>query len=571
MTSIFLLFSSYRSTSYPVLNTEGDEEERTAMMPLPPAAGDEIIEDPAVERQFSSSATTKPCWKTTRRRRGGVGVVIAALMFLALLVGTKWIHLDASAAFYSFLPATGVSSFSRPGSASRRTRSSMAPPIPIPFSCGNDTSTPTTLCRATPSAPSASSSSQKRKQYSPGVPPPWCPDYFRHIHADLEPWRATGITREVLESAQPHAEFRLVVVSGRAYVETYRPSFQTRDVFTQWGVLQLLARYPGRVSDVDIMFSSWDVPEPAMHPPDYYPDKSSMPPLFRYCKDEKVDLAILWPDWSFWGWPEVNVRPWGPIMEEFVRENARLRWPDREPYAFWKGNPVVAWARQELMRCNNDSATGKDWNARLFTQDWDNATRNGFKDSNLADQCRYRYKIYVQGRTWSVSEKYILACDSPMLVIDTTFKDFFSRGLVAGKHYWPIDPANKCSAVKSAVDWGNSHPAQARRIGEEGSGFARDEMDMEYVYEYMLHVLTRYAALLRYRPTVPEKAVELCPESMACPAQGRDKEFMMESRERYVAGYEPCTLPPPFTAEDTREVAAREEDVRSKVAKMEGR
>jgi protein glucosyltransferase len=39
-----------------------------------------------------------------------------------------------------------------------------------------------------------------------------------------------------------------------------------------------------------------------------------------------------------------------------------------------------------------------------------------------------------------------------------------------------------------------------------------------------------------------------------------------------VATYEPCTLPPPFTAEETREMAAREEDVRRKIAnKMEGR
>jgi protein glucosyltransferase len=99
----------------------------------------------------------------------------------------------------------------------------------------------------------------------------------------------------------------------------------------------------------------------------------------------------------------------------------------------------------------------------------------------------------------------------------------------------------------------------------------REEMDMDCVYGYMLHVLRRYAALLRYKPTVPEKAVEICPESLACPNQGRDREFMMESREKNVAEYEPCTLLPPFTVEETREMAAREEDVRMKVGKMKGR
>uniref|UniRef100_A0ACD5XX20 Uncharacterized protein n=1 Tax=Avena sativa TaxID=4498 RepID=A0ACD5XX20_AVESA len=490
--------------------------------------------------------------------RGGVGVVIGTLVCLAFLVGTKWIDHDA-------VPATGgVGTSGCPGRNPGRTQSSTVPLVPVPFSCGNNTSTPTALCGGSPPA-----RKHEQKQYAPGIPPAWCPDYFRHIHTDLEPWRtAGGITRDAVERAQPHAYFRLVVSGGRAYVEKYRDSFQTRDVLTQWGILQLLARYPGRVPDVDIMFSTGDMPE--LRAADFHdhPDDppSSWPPLFRYCKGRTMNLAVLWPDWSFWGWPEVNIRPWAPLLEDIVRENARLRWPDREPYAFWKGNPDMAEVRMDLFRCHNGSAgAGK---ARLFRQDWNAASRNGFNDSDLATQCRYRYKIYVEGQSWSASEKYILACDSPMLAIDTRFQDFFSRGLVAGKHYWPIDPANKCRAIDFAVDWGNANPVRSRWIGEEGSGFTRKEMDMDHVYEYMLHVLTQYAALLRYKPTVPENALELCPQSMACSTSGRQREFMMESRERYVARYEPCTLPPPFTSQEASHMAATEQDVRSRLVNM---
>jgi len=180
-----------------------------------------------------------------------------------------------------------------------------------------------------------------------------------------------------------------------------------------------------------------------------------------------------------------------------------------------------------------------------------------------------RYKIYVQGRGWSVSQKYILACGSPMLRVDTPFLDFFSRGFVPGRHYWPIDSARMCPSIKFAVDWGNAHQAQAQRMGEEGSSFARDELSMDYVYDYMLHLLTRYAGLLRYRPTVPENATELCLESMACPADGRAREFMMESMEKYVADYEPCALPEPFTADELAELAQRDMEMRSKMKRME--
>ncbi|KAJ0724100.1 putative glycosyl transferase CAP10 domain-containing protein [Helianthus annuus] len=61
-----------------------------------------------------------------------------------------------------------------------------------------------------------------------------CPEYFRWIHEDLKPWKETGITEEMVLSAKRTANFHLVILNGRAYVETYEKSFQSRDVFTLW-------------------------------------------------------------------------------------------------------------------------------------------------------------------------------------------------------------------------------------------------------------------------------------------------------------------------------------------------
>jgi hypothetical protein len=68
-----------------------------------------------------------------------------------------------------------------------------------------------------------------------------------------------------------------------------------------------------------------------------------------------------------------------------------------------------------------------------------------------------RYKIYIEGSAWSVSEKYILACDSMTLVVKPKYYDFFSRVLMPTQHYWPVHDDRKCSSIKHAVDWGNSH------------------------------------------------------------------------------------------------------------------
>lgn len=39
---------------------------------------------------------------------------------------------------------------------------------------------------------------------------------------------------------------------------------------------------------------------------------------------------------------------------------------DREPYAYWKGNPVVAETRMDLLKCNVSDK--QDWNARVYAQ-----------------------------------------------------------------------------------------------------------------------------------------------------------------------------------------------------------
>ena len=68
-----------------------------------------------------------------------------------------------------------------------------------------------------------------------------------------------------------------------------------------------------------------------------------------------------------------------------------------------------------------------------------------------------RYKVYIEGYAWSVSEKYILACDSPTLLVKPRYYDFFTRSLQPLQHYWPIRDTDKCKSIKHAVDWGNNH------------------------------------------------------------------------------------------------------------------
>ncbi|KAF7009991.1 hypothetical protein CFC21_024469 [Triticum aestivum] len=406
-------------------------------------------------------------------------------------------------------------------------------------------------CRSAPDLLPATATAARSPSYSS------CPSYFRFIHEDLRPWRAAGgVTRAMLARARATASFRLVVLNGRAFVQRFRPAFQTRDLFTIWGILQLLRRYPGRVPDLDLMFDCVDWPVVRTH---LYRGEHAlfMPPLFRYCGDDRT-LDIVFPDWSFWGWPEINIKPWDALHKDLKDGNSKVRWFSREPYAYWKGNAAVATSRQELVKCNVSST--QDWNARIYTQDWFKESKEGYKTSNLESQCTHRYKIYIEGSAWSISQKYILACDSMTLLVTPKYYDFFSRSLMPLQHYWPVRNENKCASIQYAVDWGNSHKQLAQRIGKEASDFVQQEVNMDHVYDYMLHLLTEYAKLLKFKPTKPPEAVEVCPESLVCQAEGTEKKFLMESMVKSAYDSGPCDLPPPFNPQELTMLKQRKEN-----------
>ncbi|KAJ0053646.1 hypothetical protein Pint_00403 [Pistacia integerrima] len=393
-----------------------------------------------------------------------------------------------------------------------------------------------------------------------------CPDYFRWIHKDLQPWKKSGITREMVESGKDHAHFRLVIVEGKAYVEKYKTPYQTRDLFTMWGILQLLRFYPGKVPDLELMF--WCEDRPVIHKNDYQgPNATFPPPVFHYCGHQE-SLDIVFPDWTFWGWAETNIKPWGSILEDLKEGNKRIQWQDRVPYAYWKGNPHVSDTRGDLMKCNVSER--RDWNARLHIQDWNKEMEEGYKNSKLEDQCTHRYKIFVEGAAWSVSDKYILACDSMTLVLEPEYYDFFIRSIMPMKHYWPIRTTRKCRDIKFAVDWGNKHSHQAQAIGKEGSKYIQEQLKMKYVYDYMLHLLIEYAKLLKFKPRITEGAKQICSQTMACSQDGLWKQFMVESMVNSSSETVPCSLPSPFEPVAVQAFLENKEMVKKQVEMWEG-
>ncbi|ERN14951.1 protein O-glucosyltransferase 1 [Amborella trichopoda] len=363
-----------------------------------------------------------------------------------------------------------------------------------------------------------------------------CPNQFQWIHEDLRPWRSQGISREVLESGKPRAAFRAIIKNGRLYIDLYYSCVQTRAMFSVWGLVQLVKRYGTLIPDVEFMFDCMD--RPVIERSRY--KWKLPPPLFRYCSN-RGSFDIPFPDWSFWGWAETNIAPWDEEFRSIKRGSEQVKWKDRVPMAYWRGNTRVGSpARVELLKCSNSKT------AQIQEQNWEEEAQKKYASSKLSDQCKHRYKVYAEGWAWSVSYKYILSCGSTVMTITSQYFDFFTRWLLPKRHIWPINPSTICPSLDFGVNWGNANPNQSESIGRK-SREMMEMMSMSTVYDYMFHLLSEYSKLQRFTPTPTPTSYFVCEDSIQCLASPREKSFLKRSLHSYMEDHNPmpCSLSPP--------------------------
>eukprot|EP00897_Mesotaenium_endlicherianum_P010009 jgi/Mesen1/9036/ME000566S08455 len=240
--------------------------------------------------------------------------------------------------------------------------------------------------------------------------PQSCPVWFQYMYWDLEPWKDHGgITPDVIRASIPLAAMRLTVLGGRLYVEHYYRCPRSRALFTLWGVTLLLRRYPGMVPDVDIL-------------------------------------------------PEAGVQPWEMAKGEIL--NGSSLGVEKPSTASWKGHTSDGGVRQNLSACGAAPRGLFEFEPQDEVVDRDLE----FSTAHLATHCTHKYKVYAEGAAWSIGLKYALACPASTLLLPAPleFADFYSRGLIPLRHFWPVDkaPGRLCASLRAAVEYGNYHPPE---------------------------------------------------------------------------------------------------------------
>lgn len=112
---------------------------------------------------------------------------------------------------------------------------------------------------------------------------------------------------------------------------------------------------------------------------------------------------------------------------------------------------------------------------------------------------------------------------------------------------------------------------QAQKIGKSGSKFILEELKMKYVYDYMFHLLSAYAKVLKYKPTLPPGAVEIVEETMANTGGDLEKSYKNESSVKEAATIPPCTMPPPYNPQSLKDFLKMKQKVTTKVHHFEAK
>ena len=255
------------------------------------------------------------------------------------------------------------------------------------------------------------------------------------------------------------ARYRAYIVDQELYVAPLhhgggRLCPESRWRYTVWGLLQLLRIFPEhRVPDVVVNFYCYDTPKVSRQGVEGGRFGSRIPFLLSYCSSAD-HLDVPWPDYSFFGWPELRIPSWesfAPGMLDIANYSAESSagasgiarlWEHRDARLFWRGNLGKAARDRPDHESNwkagykgpNVALPGHAYRATLVRECtempgllemidvdevvWSETPEGAsHKSRKLEDQCKNKFMMYLEGGAWSTSLKYQVAAHRGALCV----------------------------------------------------------------------------------------------------------------------------------------------------------
>ncbi|CAE7712996.1 Poglut1 [Symbiodinium pilosum] len=271
---------------------------------------------------------------------------------------------------------------------------------------------------------------------------------YEQIYRDLAAYETLDAQRFAFYDGfcarRQKACIRLRIANGAAYVLDMFPGYQSRHRSTLHALYRAISRFGG-LPDVEVTI---DLTDGELQNIDL--------PIFVITHKKEAPAGILYPDFTFYSWPE-SVCPssetetshnYDHLYRHFRQHwGMGARWLNRSDTVFWRGAPVEDQGARTVAL--ERIAEVKNSDAKFIS--WKTVSSTGQNDVQgcvgLLEQCRHRYLAFLAGTTYSSRIKYQLLCGSVVLAQEPRFVEWWSHLLLPGVHFAPVEPG-----------WANIHP-----------------------------------------------------------------------------------------------------------------
>lgn len=330
---------------------------------------------------------------------------------------------------------------------------------------------------------------------------------FRQLELDLQRYAGFGsyersVYADFCSQVRRKACVTIRIVDSVPYVLDMYPGYQSRMKATLHGIYRALVRL-GPTRDVEVVI---DVTDGELQKVDL--------PIFVITHIESKPAGVLYPDFTFYSWPE-STCPSEPshsysFLHHAFQRKWKLRsapWSNRSDSVFWRGARVDDGGQRGRSVSILSSVPG----ANVSLMAWRSVSSFGQNDMTecvgLVDQCYNRFLTFLAGTTYSSRLKFQLLCGSTVLAARPQFIEWWSGLLQPGYHYAEVMP--DWTDSPSTIAALRADPARASAIATRGQALAMSLLSPLAVDCYWWQLLSASSRVLPQ----PDPAVPLPPSA----------------------------------------------------------
>ncbi|KAL1463639.1 hypothetical protein WDU94_015376 [Cyamophila willieti] len=266
------------------------------------------------------------------------------------------------------------------------------------------------------------------------------------------------------------------------------------------GIQHFLHKIKNNVTDVEFVVNTRDYPQVHRH-------QSKPLPMFSFSKTGDY-FDIMYPAWAFWeGGPAIKLYPtgigrWDKHRKALSQEAGKIPWSQKLNKGFFRGSRTSSErdALVILSRENKKLIDAAYTKNQAWKSDADTLHAAPAEEVSFEEHCKYKYLFNFRGVAASFRFKHLFLCKSLVFHVGDEWIEFFYPAMKPWVHYVPVDKHASKEEIKELLHFFMHHDDLAEKIASRGYDFVMKNLKIKHVTQYWETLLTKYAALLKYKP-----------------------------------------------------------------------